>query len=140
MRKDLEAKKRQLLSVKEEAMVSGNNSLVRNLKAKINILLDGESRIWNQWSRVLWLSKGHSNIKFFHSKATKRFQRNSIMEIQDTNGRWLYQTVDIGQSFIWYYSELFFLFEPHQVQEALENIPQVVTKPSNFDLIGTFHE
>ena len=62
------------------------------------------------------------------------------MEIQDTNGRWLYQTVDIGQSFIWYYSELFFLFEPHQVQEALENIPQVVTKPSNFDLIGTFHE
>lgn len=41
MRKDLEAKKRQLLSVKEEAMVSGNNSLVRNLKAKINILLEG---------------------------------------------------------------------------------------------------
>ena len=34
VRKDLEAKKRQLLSVKEEAMVSGNNSLVRNLKAK----------------------------------------------------------------------------------------------------------
>ena len=48
MRKDLEAKKRQLLSVKEEAMVSGNNSLVRNLKAEINILLDRESRIWNQ--------------------------------------------------------------------------------------------
>lgn len=48
MRKDLEAKKRQLLSVKEEAMVSGNNSLVRNLKAEINILLDKESRMWNQ--------------------------------------------------------------------------------------------
>ena len=41
MRKDLEAKKRQLLSIKEEAMVSGNNSLVQNLKAKINILLEG---------------------------------------------------------------------------------------------------
>lgn len=34
----------------------------------------------------------------------------------------------------------FFSLNPHQVQEALENIPQVVTKPSNFDPIGTFHE
>lgn len=73
VRRDLEAKKRLLLLVEEEAMVSGNNSLVQNLKAEINILLDRESRMWNQRSRVLWLCKGDSNIKFFHSKGTKRF-------------------------------------------------------------------
>jgi len=120
-------------------MVSGNNSSVQHLKAEINILTNRESRMWNQRSRVLWLSKGDSNTKFFHSKATKRFRRNSIFGIKVTNWRWLDQIMDIGEFFIQYYSELFSSSAPHQVQEALQNIPQIETESVNSKLVSTFH-
>lgn len=112
VRWDLESKKKLFILAEEEAMVSGNNSSIWHLKAEINILIDWESRVWNQRSRVLWLNKGDSNTKFFHRKSTKRFWRNSILGFKDTNGRWLDQAVDIGEIFIQYYNELFFHLNP----------------------------
>ena len=76
------ADKKKLLAAAElEAMRSGNNSRVRLLKTEVNVLIDRESRLWSQRSRVLWLSKGDSNTKIFHSKATKRLRKNSILGI-----------------------------------------------------------
>lgn len=140
VRWDLESKKKLLILAEEEAMVSGNNSSIWHLKAEINILIDWESKVWNQRYRVLWLSKGDSNTKFFHRKSTKRFWRNSILGFKDTNGRWLDQAVDIGEIFIQYYNELFSTSILHQVQEALQNIQQIVTKSVNSERVGTFHD
>ena len=133
--------KKKLLAVAElEAMRSRNNSQVRLLKAKVNVLIDRESRLWSQRSRVLWLSKGESNTKNFHSKATKRLQKNSILGIQDLTERWLNQTEDIGQAFINYYTELFSSSCPASQCGALDKIPQVVTEEMNADLVGVFQE
>ena len=62
------------------------------------------------------------------------------MGIRAQDGSWLDQPVDIGQIFFRYYTDLFSSSNPPRVQEALLNIPQVVTKSMNFDLVGAFHE
>lgn len=128
VRRELEEKKKQLVSAEAAAMMNGNNFLIWILKVEINVLLDRESKMWNQRSRVLWLSKGDNNTKYFHSKATKRFRRNTIMGIRDSSGRWLDQMMDIGQSFIRYYNELFSSSNPPRVQEAFYTIPKVATE------------
>ncbi|KAL0006196.1 hypothetical protein SO802_013757 [Lithocarpus litseifolius] len=127
VRRTLAEKKKLLVAAEVEAMRTGINSYVCLLKAEINVLIDKESRLWSQRSRVLWLSKGDSNTKFFHSKATKRLRKNSILGIRDPTGRWLNQTEDIGQAFIKYYTELFSSSCPASQCGALDKIPQVVT-------------
>jgi len=48
--------------------------------------------------------------------------------------------VDIGQSFIRYYTELLSSSNPPRVQEALYTIPKVATESMNANLVGIFHE
>ena len=50
------------------------------------------------------------------------------------------QLEDIGQCFIQYYTKLFTTSNPPRVQEAIQNIPPMVTKSMNAYLVGTFHE
>lgn len=58
VRSKLNLKKRLLIEVEKEALQSGDNSRVRSLKADINDLLDKESRMWLQRSKVLWAKNG----------------------------------------------------------------------------------
>ena len=70
VKRDLEERKKSLERAETEARRIGINTRVGELKAEINVLLDREIRMWSKQSRVLWLSKGDSNSKYFHSKAT----------------------------------------------------------------------
>ena len=88
-----------------EAIISGNNSVIKGLKAEINILLDREARMWCQRSRVLWLSKGDSNTTFFHSKATKRCKKNLIRGIKNDRGEWVTEHEKMGLEWTKYYEE-----------------------------------
>ena len=93
------------LRPKQEGLESIHES--ENSKAEINVLLDREIRMWSQRSRVLWLSKGDSNSKNFHSKATHKHRKNTILGIRDKWGRWQDQPNGIGQTLIDFYGELF---------------------------------
>ena len=53
VRRDLVEKKKLLVVAENEAITSGDNSVIRGLKDEINILLDREARMWCQRSRVL---------------------------------------------------------------------------------------
>lgn len=65
-------------STKREVVISGNNSRVRELKTEINILLDRKAWMWSQHSHVLKLAHGDNNSRYFHMKATQRYQKKKI--------------------------------------------------------------
>ena len=67
VRRELEEKKKLLAKAKAEALRTGDNTWLRELKAEIHVLMDRETRLWSQRSRVLWLKNGDSNSKFFHT-------------------------------------------------------------------------
>ena len=72
VRRELEQKKKLLDKAKQEAIISGNNFQVRQLKAEVNVLLDNEATMWAQRSRLLWVKNGDRNTIYFHSRATKK--------------------------------------------------------------------
>ena len=75
VRKELEKKKKILLiQVEREALISGLNCKIRELKSEVNFFLNKEARLWSQRS-VFWLKNGDNNTKFFHNKATKRHRK-----------------------------------------------------------------
>ena len=53
MRKELDWLKKNLAKAKTEAMASGNNHQIRQLR-EIEVLFDREALMWAQRSRVLW--------------------------------------------------------------------------------------
>ena len=50
-------------------MQGGSLDKIRKLKSEVNFLLEKEERLWRQRSRVIWLSKGDRNTRFFHGRA-----------------------------------------------------------------------
>lgn len=73
VRSKLNLKKRLLVEAEEEAMQSGDSAQIRSLEAEINDLLDKESCIWLQRSKVLWAKNRDQNSKYFHRRATQRY-------------------------------------------------------------------
>ena len=58
VRKELAKKRRFLVDGEKEAMRSGSNHRVRELKMEIIELIDKENRLWFQWAKVLWAKDG----------------------------------------------------------------------------------
>lgn len=91
---------------------SGSNQRIIQLKIEINILLDQEIRMWNQHSRLLWLSKGYGNTNFFHSRASHEFKKNLIMGINDSHDHWRENPDDIAGVLLDFYQEHFISSNP----------------------------
>ena len=86
------------------------------------------------------MSKENNNSKYFHSKATKRFSKSSILGIKDTRGEWQNKPDEIGKILIDFYSELFTTSNPVLKSESLDFIPIVVSIEMNAKLTGDFME
>ena len=81
--------KRKLLSKAELAASRGGDvDRVRRLEHEINILLDRESQMWSQRSKIQWLRDGDRNTQYFHSKASEQRRRNYIKGLYNRKGRW----------------------------------------------------
>ena len=55
-------------------------------KVEPNKLLSAKEEMWKQRSRNCWLQSRDSNTSFFHEKASKRHQRNTITRLLDSSG------------------------------------------------------
>ena len=72
MRLELKEKRKLLSKAELAASIGGDVAQVRRLEHEINILLDRESQMWSQRSKIQWLRDGDRNTRYFHSKASKR--------------------------------------------------------------------
>ena len=82
----LKEKKAALRKADEEAIARRSINRVTRLKREINDLLSKEEKMWKQRSRALWLHEGDRNTRYFHSRATHRYQRNRIEALENSLG------------------------------------------------------
>ena len=77
------------------------------MKLELNKWLGIEEEMWHQRSWNNWLRAGDKNTTFFHTKASNRYQKNTISRILDSNNVWYKEADQIGQIFINYFEHLF---------------------------------
>ena len=137
-----ELKKRRDILAEEEAVAlrTDSNIRIRELQSEINELLDRETRMWNQRSRILWLKNGDGNTKFFHSRASNKYRKNLIMGINDHHGVWKEEPNAIAEVLTKFYHDLFTTSNPTLHQGVLDQIPQVITAEMNHELTRNFEE
>ena len=104
-----------------------NMEEIHATKVELNKMLMAEEEMWKQWSRNFWLKSGDRNTSFFHEKASKRHQQNTITRLLDSNGNWQDEEGVMGQIFVDYFQKLFTSSYPTVSDELLETIHPKVT-------------
>jgi len=79
--------------------------------------------MWVQQSRLLWASQGDKNIKYLHSRATKRFRKNQIGGIRDEQDVWRVQLEEVLAIIVNYYRKLFSSSTIDSLSSVLDHVP-----------------
>ena len=58
------------------------------IRVELNCWLEKDDAMWLQRSRINWFQEGDRNTRYFHSKASARFQNNFIEGTEDSGGTW----------------------------------------------------
>ncbi|PWA52122.1 hypothetical protein CTI12_AA457560 [Artemisia annua] len=100
----------------------------QQLREGIKELLTREELMWKQRSRIQWLSEGDKNTRFFHSRASNRRKRNSILRLKDQDGRWIDNEEDVRSLVARYFSDLFSTSLPQDCDSVVKDINKSLTE------------
>jgi len=131
VRRVLEKLRKLLPKAKEEAILRGDNTKVRQLKKEIEEWHDKEATMWVQMSRLLWARQGDKNSKYFHSCATIRYRKNLIEGMRDEEGSWKTNPEDITEILVNYYQSLFTSTGQMNASRVWECVPRVIIDEMN---------
>ena len=138
VRRELEKKRKMLKEAKKEAMRTGVDFQVRELKKEIDKLVDREYRMWFQRSKALWAANGDKNSKFFHCRATQRKWKNSILNIHKADGEWSSDMEQVTEVLITYFKELYNSTNLPPCVAATNSINQAINGEMNEQLSREF--
>lgn len=96
--------------------------------------------MWQQRARVLWLGNGDNNTKYYHSKATHRFRKKSIIGLYDASNRWIDQPDDIAMVLEDFYNQLFSTSQSSSMASVMEHVPSMISHDMNEQLTSEFLE
>ena len=111
---------------------------LRDTRVELNCWLDREDAMWKQRTRLNWFQEGDRNTRFFHAKASTRFQKNLIEGVLDAEDVWQVDQGEIEKVFIDYYSDLFTSLAPSEFTEIMEAVQPRVTQSMNSMLVKEF--
>ncbi|XP_026447075.1 uncharacterized protein LOC113347618 [Papaver somniferum] len=124
------------------------NNLV-TARGKLEVLTQQQKEITQHKSRVMWLKDGASNSKFFHVNLKIRQTQNMIVELENEEGKIIYNHKEIADTLVRHFEDKFKFQEVEIAHQYLNNIPKVVdeednkmmdTTPSNCEIKKTFFE
>ncbi len=95
---------------------------------------------WKQRAQVAWLKEGDRNTKFFHSKATQRQKKNSLMGLMDKEGHWHQDPDKMEEIAVEYFDDIFTSTNPLDLESCTEGIERFVTNAMNHSLTCVFRE
>lgn len=111
---------------------------IRNTRVELNCWLDKENTMWLQRSRINWFQDGDQNTRFFHSKASTRYQKNLISGMMDSNDCWQEDMRKVEEIVVNYYSNLFSSSNPSEFTELIEAVEPKVSQDMNNMLTRDF--
>ena len=111
---------------------------IRNTRVELNCWLDKENTMWLQRSRINWFQDGDQNTRFFHSKASTRYQKNLISGMMDSNDCWQEDMRKVEEIVVNYYSNLFSSSNPSELTELIEAVEPKVSQDMNNMLTRDF--
>ena len=115
-----------------------NGYKINKLKKEINDLLDCEEIMWQQRSKVQWMSLGDRNTKYFHTKASGRKKKNTISKLMDDRGIWRESALKVAEVAVSYFENLYMTSHPERILEVVEAVDPKVSDEMNQILIKQF--
>lgn len=89
--------------------------------------------MWWQSSRVMRLTKGDGNSKYFHTKASNKRCKNRILKLHDENGEWK-EGNQLDELIVDYFQSIVSASIQDGPMEFLETLEGCVTDTLNEDL------
>ena len=136
----LKEKTEQLRQAEADSTLSFGHDLVISIRREVNELLLKEEKMWKQRSRDSWLKEGDRNTRYFHSRASHRRRRNSILSVTNEAGETFTDSDLIGTQFTDYYQALFTAAPLEDIDTVLDGIQLCVTQEMNQTLTCQFTE
>lgn len=97
-----------------------------------------EEIMWRQRSRIMWLSAGDRNTKFFHDRASQRRRKNRITRLRKQDGQVTEDIQEMGVLISEFYKELYQSEGTENIEAVLDHVQRKVTPEMNERLVATF--
>ena len=109
------------------------------LVERIQELNHREEIMWRQRSRVMWLTAGDKNTRFFHLRASRR-SRNKISRLRKSDGQFTEVDLELHTIVTNFYSNLFASGGTNNMEVVLSTVPVKVTADMNRILLDPYKE
>ena len=94
--------------------------------------------MWQQRSKVNWMSLGDRNTKYFHTKASGRKKKNTIFKLMDDRGIQRESDSEVAEAAVSYFKNLYRTSHPDKIMEVVEAVDPKVSDEMNQFLIKQF--
>ncbi|XP_015168371.1 uncharacterized protein [Solanum tuberosum] len=111
-----------------------NREVLQRAQAEYKKYIHFEKKFWQQKTGYDWLENGDRNTRFFHSIVKVRRKRLHIQGMQNRQGDWLENYIDIVSEAVSFFQEQFSQEAEADSFELLRYIPEVIFNEENVDL------
>ncbi|GKU93023.1 hypothetical protein SLEP1_g6663 [Rubroshorea leprosula] len=131
---------RPIESIRQQPVSESTIEEEKRLLTETEEWLEREEVMWHQRSREIWLQEGDRNTRFFHKRASRRKDHNTINKLQGKDGVWKYDFQDLQHIATDYFSTLFSSSQPTAIHRVTCCLQSCVSIQDNALLLRDFTE